>query len=201
MLDFRDGVLRRQTEWVSPADRAVRVSSTRLVSLSQRPVSLARPLPVLGGPSAAKARKDDPVASLIQATEATWVKSGSGFVARTPGALMLALSRIGTLDRTRRFVWRGAADHRWPLAPSIIGDLRKSAPNVPPELEVGRHELASIRQPRLWGLGRELGDPATDLRTSSLSRLTAGSGCAFRSPHTPVGADATAPPSTTKTPA
>jgi len=34
VLDFRAGVLRRRTEWVSPADRAVRVSSTRLVSLS-----------------------------------------------------------------------------------------------------------------------------------------------------------------------
>jgi len=39
MLDFRAGVLRRHTEWVSPAGPAVRVSSTRLVSLSQRAVA------------------------------------------------------------------------------------------------------------------------------------------------------------------
>ncbi|PZS39880.1 MAG: family 65 glycosyl hydrolase, partial [Pseudonocardiales bacterium] len=39
VLDFRAGLLRRRTEWVSPADRAVRVSSTRLVSLSQRAVA------------------------------------------------------------------------------------------------------------------------------------------------------------------
>ncbi len=38
-LDFRAGVLRRRAEWVSPADRAVRVTSTRLVSLSQRAVA------------------------------------------------------------------------------------------------------------------------------------------------------------------
>jgi alpha,alpha-trehalose phosphorylase len=39
VLDFRDGVLRRTAEWVSPTGRAVRVSSTRVVSLSQRAVA------------------------------------------------------------------------------------------------------------------------------------------------------------------
>ncbi|MGI8768623.1 MAG: family 65 glycosyl hydrolase, partial [Propionibacteriaceae bacterium] len=39
LLDFRAGVLSRRVEWVSPAGRAVRVSSTRLVSLSQRAVA------------------------------------------------------------------------------------------------------------------------------------------------------------------
>jgi alpha,alpha-trehalose phosphorylase len=38
-LDFRDGVLRRSAEWVSPAGGAVRVSSTRLVSFTQRAIA------------------------------------------------------------------------------------------------------------------------------------------------------------------
>ena len=38
-LDFRDGVLRRRAEWLSPAGSRVRVSSTRLVSLVQRSVA------------------------------------------------------------------------------------------------------------------------------------------------------------------
>ena len=38
-LDLRAGVLRRTAEWVSPAGRAVRVSSTRLVSFTQRAVA------------------------------------------------------------------------------------------------------------------------------------------------------------------
>ena len=38
-LDFRAGVLRRHVEWVSPAGRAVRVSSIRLVSFVQRAVA------------------------------------------------------------------------------------------------------------------------------------------------------------------
>ncbi|NJP47278.1 glycoside hydrolase family 65 protein [Actinacidiphila epipremni] len=38
-LDLRAGVLRRECEWVSPAGRAVRVRSTRLVSFQQRAVA------------------------------------------------------------------------------------------------------------------------------------------------------------------
>jgi alpha,alpha-trehalose phosphorylase len=39
VLDFRDGTLRRSAEWVSPAGQAVRVRSTRLVSLTQRAIA------------------------------------------------------------------------------------------------------------------------------------------------------------------
>lgn len=38
-LDFRDGLLKRKVVWTSPAARTVRVSSTRLVSLTQRAVA------------------------------------------------------------------------------------------------------------------------------------------------------------------
>jgi alpha,alpha-trehalose phosphorylase len=39
VLDFRSGTLSRQAEWVSPAGRAVAVSSVRLVSFAQRAVA------------------------------------------------------------------------------------------------------------------------------------------------------------------
>jgi alpha,alpha-trehalose phosphorylase len=39
VLDLREGVLRRDVEWVSPAGQAVRVRSTRLVSFVQRAVA------------------------------------------------------------------------------------------------------------------------------------------------------------------
>src|ERR1700754_4385522 len=39
VLDLREGVLRRAVEWVSPAGQAVRVRSTRLVSLVQRSIA------------------------------------------------------------------------------------------------------------------------------------------------------------------
>ncbi|MCM3882403.1 glycoside hydrolase family 65 protein [Frankia sp. R82] len=38
-LDFREGVLHREVEWVSPAGQAVRVRSGRLVSFSQRSIA------------------------------------------------------------------------------------------------------------------------------------------------------------------
>ncbi len=38
VLDLRDGVLRREVEWLSPAGQAVRVRSTRLVSFVQRAI-------------------------------------------------------------------------------------------------------------------------------------------------------------------
>ena len=42
VLDLRDGVLRREVEWVSPAGQAVRIRSTRLVSFVQRAVAAIR---------------------------------------------------------------------------------------------------------------------------------------------------------------
>jgi len=42
VLDFRDGVLRREVDWVSPAGKAVRIRSTRLVSFVQRSVAAIR---------------------------------------------------------------------------------------------------------------------------------------------------------------
>ncbi len=55
VLDLREGLLHRVAEWMSPTRRAVRVSSTRLVSFSQRAVAAIRyevepldgPLPVV----------------------------------------------------------------------------------------------------------------------------------------------------------
>ena len=42
VLDFRAGTLSRQAEWVSPAGGRVRVSSTRLVSFTQRAIAAIR---------------------------------------------------------------------------------------------------------------------------------------------------------------
>jgi alpha,alpha-trehalose phosphorylase len=51
VLDFRDGVLRREVEWVSPAGKAVRIRSTRLVSFVQRAVAAVRyEVEALGAP-------------------------------------------------------------------------------------------------------------------------------------------------------
>jgi len=52
VLDLRAGVLRRKLEWVSPTGRAIRISSTRLVSLAQRAVAAIRyEVETLDGPT------------------------------------------------------------------------------------------------------------------------------------------------------
>jgi alpha,alpha-trehalose phosphorylase len=52
VLDMRAGVLRREAEWVSPTGRAVRVSSTRLVSFTHRAVAaIAYEVEPLDGPT------------------------------------------------------------------------------------------------------------------------------------------------------
>jgi alpha,alpha-trehalose phosphorylase len=42
VLDFRAGTLMRQAEWVSPAGRTVRITSVRMVSLTQRSIAAIR---------------------------------------------------------------------------------------------------------------------------------------------------------------
>jgi alpha,alpha-trehalose phosphorylase len=51
-LDFRAGTLSRTAEWVSPAGQAVRISSTRLVSLTQRAIgAISYEVEPLDGPA------------------------------------------------------------------------------------------------------------------------------------------------------
>jgi alpha,alpha-trehalose phosphorylase len=51
-LDFRAGLLHRQTEWRSPGHRGIRVRSTRMVSLAQRAVmGIEYEVEVLDGPA------------------------------------------------------------------------------------------------------------------------------------------------------
>ncbi|HET7047592.1 MAG TPA: hypothetical protein VFI54_04915 [Solirubrobacteraceae bacterium] len=59
VLDFRDGVLRRAVEWVSPTGRIVRISSTRLVSFTQRAVAaILYEVEPLDGPVAVVAQSE-----------------------------------------------------------------------------------------------------------------------------------------------
>jgi alpha,alpha-trehalose phosphorylase len=52
VLDFRTGLLTRTAEWVSPAGQAVRISSTRLVSLTQRAIgAISYAVEPLDGPA------------------------------------------------------------------------------------------------------------------------------------------------------
>ena len=81
VLDFREGVLRRQVEWRSPAGAVVRVCSTRLVSFTQRSAAaILYEVEVLGEPhrlvvqselvaneAGGPAREDPRAAAVLQA--------------------------------------------------------------------------------------------------------------------------------------
>ncbi|MBV8933122.1 MAG: glycoside hydrolase family 65 protein, partial [Kutzneria sp.] len=52
VLDFRAGVLRRALHWVSPAGQAVKVTSTRMVSFTQRSIAaVCYEVEAMGGPT------------------------------------------------------------------------------------------------------------------------------------------------------
>jgi alpha,alpha-trehalose phosphorylase len=52
VLDFRAGTLQRTAEWVSPAGQAIRLTSTRLVSLTQRAIAaVSYAVEPVGGPA------------------------------------------------------------------------------------------------------------------------------------------------------
>lgn len=93
-----------------------------------------------------------------------WNRSQSGYTVRSPDELMHAVSRIGTLNASRRYVWRGAADYRWHLESSLVREIRRlDLVGMYSEVDVRATELAAIKAAREWGIGRELGASATDL--------------------------------------
>ena len=121
-LDFRAGTLYRQADWVSPAGSAVRVTSTRLVSLVQRSIAaICYEVEALDGPirivvqselvtnEELPARAGDPrVAAVL---EAPWVQEEHAAQA----------ARAGLVHSTRRSGLRVAAvmDHVFDGPPGI----------------------------------------------------------------------------------
>ena len=82
---------------------------------------------------------------------------------------MGALSRIGTLNTGRKYVWRGAADSTWRLNSSLIRDMNDGVDfNGVSELQVREREMNMLRATRAWGIERDLGPLATDLHLLSV---------------------------------
>lgn len=81
----------------------------------------------------------------------------------SPDELMRAVSRIGTLQAGRRYVWRGVADHRYRVRSSLVRRLAEDLDAMPTERQVRARELALIREARAWGLELAMGTLATDL--------------------------------------
>lgn len=97
-------------------------------------------------------------------TDPRWSQSGWGHRVSSQDELMRAISRIGTLQAGRRFVWRGVANHRYRVRSSLVRDFMDvDGSTVPSERRLRGRELAILREARHWGVGLEAGSLATDL--------------------------------------
>lgn len=100
-----------------------------------------------------------------------WVESGYGHKLTSQDELMRAISRIGTLQEGRTYVWRGIEDSRHRMASSLYRSLSEEQTGrkgTTPTVRIGENQLrarerALLREAREWGVGLELGGLATDL--------------------------------------
>ena len=120
-LDFRDGVLRREVEWSSPAGQRVKVRSTRLVSFSQRSIVAIRyeVTPVdesarivlqselITNEQLPAATNDPRVAAVLEAP-----LQAEEFDANHGGAIMMHSTRVSGLRMAAMMdhLWEGAED-------------------------------------------------------------------------------------------
>lgn len=91
-----------------------------------------------------------------------WDSSDWGIKVRGQDHLMRAISRIGTLDSTRIFAWRGDSDASHRLQSSLFRKLAQSGVR-PNEAKMQLAENGLLEEARTWGIGAELGYIATDL--------------------------------------
>ncbi len=98
-----------------------------------------------------------------------WVRNGWGHRVTTVDSLMRAVSRIGTLQRGRRYVWRGMPNYKWPVQSALYRWLLEvGVSEFPSEKEVRSWEAAILDRARSWGIDVELGPSATDLHMLAL---------------------------------
>jgi len=84
-----------------------------------------------------------------------WATSGWGHRVRTQDELFRAVSRIGSLQAGRRYVWRGVSDARYRVRSSLLRHVlaEPGAAEPPTEKSLRARERAILREARSWGLG------------------------------------------------
>lgn len=99
-----------------------------------------------------------------------WKRTPWGYEISSIDELTRAISRIGTLQIGRRYVWRGVVDRRFSVHSSLTRHLldSSSVSGVPSETEIRRREEQILARAREWGIGIERGALATDLHLLAL---------------------------------
>jgi len=84
-----------------------------------------------------------------------WAASGWGHRVGNQDELFRAVSRIGSLQAGRRYVWRGVSDARYRVRSSLLRHLlaEQGAAGPPTEQTLRGRERAILREARSWGLG------------------------------------------------
>ena len=84
-----------------------------------------------------------------------WAASGRGHRVGNQDELFRAVSRIGSLQAGRRYVWRGVSDARYRVRSSLLRHLlaEQGAAGPPTEQTLRGRERAILREARSWGLG------------------------------------------------
>ncbi len=106
------------------------------------------------------------VGSMSNQADPRWVQTGWGHKVISVDELTRAISRIGTLQAGRRYVWRGVTDSRWRVRSSLIRalcDENDSDELGITEVCVRERERALLREARSWGFGVDSGSLVDDL--------------------------------------
>lgn len=97
-----------------------------------------------------------------------WVRSGWGHEIASRDEIFRAISRVGTLEAGRRYVWRGVPSRHFSIRSSLLRDLAGADDPPPAEAEVRARENEILAISRQWGVGIEQGMVATDLHLLAL---------------------------------
>ncbi len=91
-----------------------------------------------------------------------------GYEVSSRDELFRAISRVGTLEASRRYVWRGVSSRHFSVRSSLLRNLAGSDGPVPEERIVRSREVEIIAMARAWGVGAELATAATDLHVLAM---------------------------------
>lgn len=91
-----------------------------------------------------------------------WVAGGWGFRASSKEELMYAVSRIGTHQAGKRYVWRGIDTASYRISSSLYRYVAAALGRKPVESDLRAYERRIVLQAREWGIGSDQGHKATD---------------------------------------
>ncbi len=97
-----------------------------------------------------------------------WAQMRWGHRVGSRDEVFRAISRVGTLEAGRRYVWRGVASRHFSVRSSLLRHLVGADAPVPLEAQVRAREREILAIARAWGVGLEQGMVATDLHLLAL---------------------------------